>query len=114
MCLCKLLCVPSKAAILLIIWTATIGMLCNFLVLMATAMTFSNTHPGVSISMFESLSYAMLAIVLMFHPLSGFIADVYCGRLRVVFVSMFLVFCCLVLSCIAELIIYVCLSHISY
>ena len=103
--LCKLLCVPSKAAILIIIWTATVGMLYNILLVIAVAMTYSNIQPGVSISIFDSITYATLAIIMMFYPLSGFIADVYCGRLRTVVISMGLLFCSVIVSCIMELII---------
>ena len=82
--LCKSLCVPSKGAILIIIWTATVGMLYNFLLSIAVVLTYNNTPVGVSISLFDSVTYAILAIIMMFYPLSGFIADVYCGRLRTV------------------------------
>ena len=101
---CKLLCVPSKAAILIIIWTATVGMLYNILLLTAVAMTYANIRPGVSISIFDSVTYATLAIIMMFYPLSGFIADVYCGRLRTVIVSLCLLFCSVIVSCITRLI----------
>ena len=105
--LCKLLCVPSKAAILIIIWTATVGVIYNLLLVTAVAMTYNyaNIQPGVSISIFDSITYATLAIIMMFYPLSGFIADVYCGRLRTVTVSLGLLFCNMIVLCITELII---------
>ena len=90
---CKLLCVPSKTAILIIIWTATIGMLYNVILDIAMAMIYSNVQGGISTSTFDSLMYAILGFVMMFYPLSGFIAGVYCGRLRTVFISMCLLFC---------------------
>ena len=102
---CKLLCVPSKAAILIIIWTATVGMLYNILLVTAVAMTYANIRPGVSILIFDSVTYATLAIIMMFYPLSGFIADVYCGRLRTVIVSLGLLFCNVIVLCLTELII---------
>ena len=103
--LCKLLCVPSKAAILIILWTATAGMLYNIFLLAAAAVTYSNIRPGVSISIFDSVPYATLAIIMMFYPLSGFIADVCCGRLRTVVASLCLLFCSVIVSCIMELIV---------
>ena len=109
--LCKLLCVPSKAAILIIIWTATVGMLYSFVLLIAVATTYSNIRPGVSISIFDSITYATLAFIMMFYPLSGFIADVYCGRLRTIVVSLCLLFCSVIVSCITELIIILYQSH---
>ena len=38
--------------------------------------------------MYEPLPYAILALVMMFYPLSGFIADVCCGRLKAVIISL--------------------------
>ena len=104
--LCKVLCLPSKAAILIIIWTATIGILYNFLLVIAVAVTYSNTQAGINVLMFDSLTYAILAIIMMFYPLSGFIADVYCGRLRTVFISMCLLFCYVILTFLIWLIIF--------
>ena len=104
-CLCKALCIPSKAAILIIIWTATIGILYNFLLCAAVVVTCSTTQTGISISMFDSLTYAILAIIMTCYPLSGFIADVYCGRLRTVIVSMCLLLCSVILTCLLDLII---------
>ena len=103
--LCKLLCVPSKAVIPIIIWTATVGVIYNILLAIAVAITYLNTPEGVSISMFDSITYATLAIIMTFYPLSGFIADVYCGRLRTVVISLGLLFCSVVVLCLIDLII---------
>ena len=103
--LCKVLCLPSKAAILIIIWTATIGILYNFLLVIAVAVIYSNAQTGINVSMFDSLTYAILAIIMIFYPLSGFIADVYCGRLRTVFISMCLLSCYMILTCLMGLIV---------
>ena len=107
--LCKVLCLPSKAAILIIVWTATIGILYNFLLVIAVAVTYANTQAGINVSMFDSLTYAILALIMTFYPLSGFIADVYCGRLRTVFISMCLLFCYVILTYLMWLIIILCL-----
>ena len=40
------------------------------------------------ISTHEPLPYAILAFIMMFYPLSGFIADVCCGRLKTVVISL--------------------------
>ena len=55
--------------------------------------------------MFDSITYATLAIIMTFYPLSGFIADVYCGRLRTVVISLGLLFCSVVVLCLIDLII---------
>ena len=38
--------------------------------------------------MYEPLPYAILALVMMFYPLSGFIADICCGRLKAVIICL--------------------------
>ena len=110
-CRVQSLCVHSKAAILIIIWTATFGMLYNVLLTLAVAVTYSNSQVGISISLFDSITYAILAIIMMFYPLSGFIADVYCGRLRTVFISLCLLFSYVIITCLVELIILLWLSQ---
>ena len=110
-CRVQSLCVHSKAAILIIIWTVTFGMLYNVLLTLAAAVTYSNSQAGISISLFDSITYAILAIVMMFYPLSGFIADVYCGRLRTVVISLCLLFSFVILTCLMELIILLWLSQ---
>ena len=45
-------------------------------------------QPNTTFSMYEPLPYAILALVMMFYPLSGFIADICCGRLKAVIISL--------------------------
>ena len=84
----KHLCLPSKAAILILLWTATVGAIYNILVGSAALLQISNARINSNISVYEPLPYAILALVMMFYPLSGFIADVCCGRLKAVVVSL--------------------------
>ena len=93
----KLLCLPSKAAILILFWTAIVGAMYFNFVGFSAALVLSNQTPNVALSEYEPLPYAILAIVMIFYPLSGFIADVCCGRLKTVVVSLiFLVSCWIV------------------
>ena len=92
-CLSHHLCIPSKAAILILLWTAVVGTLYYFFLCVAVATTTS--IKGINISVYDSLIYAILAFVMTFYPLSGFIADVCCGRLKTVMTSL-----CFLLSCI--------------
>ena len=78
-CSCKHLCLPSKAAILIILWTAAVGAVYNFVLLVAVVLMIAIIHPDISITLNDYVPYAILAIVSMLYPLSGFIADVYCG-----------------------------------
>ena len=93
----KLLCLPSKAAILILFWTAIVGVMYFNFVGISAVLVLSNQTPNVVLSEYEPLPYAILAIVMIFYPLSGFIADVCCGRLKTVVVSLiFLVSCWIV------------------
>jgi hypothetical protein len=59
----------------------------------------------VSISANDCLPYAVLAFVSMFYPLSGFIADVRCGRLKSVTIGLCLIFTFMLLLCLVEILV---------
>ena len=101
----KHLCLPSKAAILILLWTATVGAIFNIFVGMAAVFQIDRTRIHSSISVYEPLPYAILALVMMFYPLSGFIADVCCGRLKIAVVGLVLLLSCLIMLLIGILIL---------
>ena len=87
--LLKHLCLSSKAAILIILWAAVVG----------TAYTWSKDIVAVSIlgsryahitdiAILDSIPYVALTITMTFYPLSGFIADVCCGRFKTAIISL--------------------------
>ena len=84
----KHLCLPSKAAILILLWTAIVGVTYHNFVGFFAVIVFGIQQPNTTFSMYEPLPYAVLALVMMFYPLSGFIADVCCGRLKAVVISL--------------------------
>ena len=84
----KHLCLPSKAAILILLWTAIVGVTYHNLVGFSAVAVLGIQQPNTTFSMYEPLPYAILALVMMFYPLSGFIADVCCGRLKAVIISL--------------------------
>ena len=93
----KHLCLPSKAAILILLWTIIVGATYFNFIGFSAALVLSNPVPNAILSEYEPLPYAILTVVMMFYPLSGFIADVCCGRLKTVVVSLiFLVSCWIV------------------
>ena len=77
-------CLPSKAAILILCWTAIVGVGYYAAVDFAAVLIASNVYHYRSILIHDVISYATLALILIFYPLSGFIADVFCGRLKMV------------------------------
>ena len=89
-CSCKHLCLPSKPAILIIFWTAVVGAVYNLVLLLAVVIVDRNQlfSYDISLSANECLPYVILAFISLFYPLSGFTADVCCGRLKVVAVSL--------------------------
>ena len=93
----KHLCLPSKAAILILLWTAIVGAMYHNLVSLSVLLVLNYTQPNTILSQYEPLLYAILAIVMMFYPLSGFIADVCCGRLKIVVISLVCLSICWIL-----------------
>ena len=84
-CQSRYLCLPSKAAILILLWTAVIGAVNTAVIgTIALVIDLNTLTSGVSISLSDSLSYALLAVMMMFYPISGFLADICCGRFRTV------------------------------
>ena len=85
------LCLPSKAAVLILLLTSIVGVICSVgvvaLGLLHVNSSNWNTHTS-SISFFSSLPYAFFALMMMFYPLSGFIADICCGRFKTIVVSL--------------------------
>ena len=102
--LSKHLCLPSKAAILILLWTIIVGTVYHNLVGDAAGLVVSSARLNTYFSMYVSVPYAILAIVMMFYPLSGFIADVYCGRLKTVVVSLIFLLSCNVMLILASLV----------
>ena len=93
----KHLCLPSKAAILILLWTIIVGAIYYNFVGISATLVMSDPTPNTVLSQYEPLPYAILAMVMMFYPLSGFIADVCCGRLKTVVVSLIFLLSCWIL-----------------
>ena len=113
-CSCKHLCLPSKAAILMIFWTAAVGMVYNLVLLLAVALVYTrplSISSNISLSINDYLPYAILAFVSMLYPLSGFIADVCCGRLKVFVTGLCFILTFVLLVCLSEIILLVGKSH---
>ena len=105
---CKLLCLPSKAAMLLLFWTAAVGTVYNLVLLLAVMLVATHPlSPDIGISATDCLPYAILAFVSIFYPLSGFIADVCCGRLKIIMISMSFILAFVSLVCLAVTVMFV-------
>ena len=96
-------CLPSKAARLILLWTVAIGIIYYIFIGLAIESTY--TAKGSHVAIYESITYAMLAFIMMLYPLSGLVADVCCGRLKTVAISLtvflvllFVVICIYIIS----------------
>ena len=97
-------CLPSKAAILMLFWTAVVGIIYYTVIAMIVAIVgFNSESSKHSISSGVILVYALLAFIAMTYPLSGLIADVCCGRLKAVGISLFFLLAFTVISCLLEI-----------
>ena len=104
---CHHFCLPSKAAILMLFWTAVVGSIYYYVIIMIAALIywnsgfFSERTPTI-----DFVIYGALTIVTMFYPVSGLIADVCCGRLRTVGVSLLLLMVFSLLICVVEILLF--------
>ena len=99
----KHLCLPSKAAILILLWTIIVGAMYYIFVGFAAVLEIGRSQINTNFSVYDSLPYAIFATVMMFYPLSGFIADVCCGRLKTVVISLIILLFCLIILLITVL-----------
>ena len=79
-------CLPSKAAYLILLWTVVVGII--YYILLDIAIVKTYTAKRALVAIYESITYAMLAFIMMFYPLSGLVSDVCCGRLKIVVISL--------------------------
>ena len=107
-------CLPSKAAIIILLWTAVVGIIIYYFYLESyAAFLLLQPHSHIFSILHDSLPYAILAFVMMFYPLSGFIADVCCGRLKTVVVSLVFLLISYILSLLGVLVLATVARHIS-
>ena len=91
-CKSKYFCFSSKAAILIILWAAVVGTAFTlFKDIVAVSILGSRYARVMDIATLDLIPYATLTIIMIFYPLNGFIADVYCGRYKIVMISLTLV-----------------------
>ena len=91
-------CIQYRAVILILIWTVLVSELQTLLYMLISSFIENyvpidrkDTLPN-AVSSPIAFLYAILAVVAMLYPLSGFIADVYCGRFKTVLVGLTFIF----------------------
>ena len=111
-CLLKLksLCMFSKPVYLILMWTLIVGAIYAGMLYLAagfisssailSSSIFNNTNPFISPL---CITQAVLALTAMLYPLSGFLADVWCGRFKAVMIGL----SCLLFSTVISVVILV-------
>ena len=88
---------------LIILWTTVVGaaftFIKDFMAFVIVSSKYSHIH---DVGTVDLIPYAILAVVMVFYPLSGFIADVWCGRFKTVMVSVSFIFISFLFSMIAS------------
>ena len=98
-------CHPRQPCILILLWTAIVGVMYYIFVGFTSMLEIDRSQINTNFSVYDSLPYAILALVMMFYPLSGFIADVCCGRLKTFVISLITLLFCLIILLIAVLLV---------
>ena len=103
------ICIKSKAVILILAWSMIIGAIYLLLLNGFGVIGFGLQHYNEHIKhdqlhinvliIIVILAYALLAIILLVYPLSGYFADVWCGRYKAVTISLVLLCVALLLLC---------------
>ena len=103
----RYLCLPSKAAILLICLTVVVSaMIKIFFILYVIATVAIVGEKYIDKTLAVSLSYLLGVLAVILYPVSGFIADVFCGRFRTIVISMcFFIVSFLLLVCASILVL---------
>ena len=81
----KYLCLSSKAAILIILWATVVGTAYTFIQDMVAGSILGSSE---DVAILDLIPYVTLTLIMIFYPLSGFIADVRCGRFRTAMFSL--------------------------
>ena len=92
------LCLPSKAAVLILLWTVVVSAIYATVSastgvgaqIVSEKIHFGKVIDKANLNEKTFFAYMIFAIAALFYPFAGFIADVYAGRCRVVIISLFL------------------------
>ena len=91
------ICIKSKVVSLVLLWSVFFG--CYYSIL--NSLTLWQSYKALdtyNVNLLPPLVICLCQAFLSFSfPLSGYIADVYCGRLRTILFSMILILCCIII-----------------
>ena len=91
-------CPTSKAVLLVLSWTVFVGALqFTILNLAFFLIAFGGVLP-IKVPSAILMFYASVALVYFFYPVSGYFADIYCGRFRMIVASLVLLLCFIIVG----------------
>ena len=102
------LCLPSKSAVLILFWTAVVSAIYKTVEETALYVLADISHNGHRSKDSHGIIYAYLAFVMihLLYPFAGFLADVHCGRYKMVIISLVLLLCGNGLLCVLSILIF--------
>ena len=112
------LCLPSKAAVLILVWSALVGAVYTLVIDFSIAigvygkkfkLNGHKYHLNVFLNVF--VPYACVALVLLVYPFSGLVADVCCGRYKTVIASMSTILCSIGCFAFTGILLMICIDH---
>ncbi len=105
------ICVKSKAAMLILIWSIMVGgfylgVLISFWGIGLFWQNYNRLHqdftPAINLVVYTVVAaYAFSALLLLLYPISGYLADIYCGRYKAVTLSVLFLWVAMVLLSVA-------------
>lgn len=104
-CWSRSLCIPSKAVLLIILWTVVNTTAFATFMSILSVHFFTVPHVYFVPAIYGFIPYITVALLMIFYPLSGFIADICCGRFKTIIISQTLTTLSLVLTCAATIVL---------
>ena len=107
-------CIKSKSALLILCWeiliTLTYGYVVEFGLAAATSIPYLSAdhmykHEGGQLQIYATSFFALLAILYLFYPLAGCLADIRCGRYKTVIYSLWIMTGSGVIVCIGFIVV---------
>ena len=94
-CSSRRICLSSKAAVLILLWTVVEG--AAFLAVAYVSLWFLFVEIFYKHISLLFILYLLMAIVFLVYPVSGFLADVCCGRFKTIIICLCLMMCSLLI-----------------
>ena len=114
------LCLPSKAAVFIVVWSALVGAVGTLVLDFSIALgvygkNFKFNGHKYHFNMFLNvfIPYACVALVLLVYPFSGLVADVCCGRYKTVVASMSTLLGSVGCFAFAGILFMICIDHLK-